>query len=222
MWTRERRLALFSARLFLVILVLSILVGLWISVVSVYLAFEIAAGTDLEGVITTITLPVKLAIAESAYSISFGRDIQLSAEHAGIGLPSAVIPRAIHFFFTLIIPCVYAFYVYVIFCLQKMFASFAAGRPFQSASVHALRLVAWVLIVQYVIGQSTRLLSYWLLTRVEVSGAVSVSPPALFGTSAELSLATGVTLLLIAWAFGRAAVIEQERDTLQQEQDLTI
>ena len=222
MWTHERRLALFGARLLRVILVFSVIACLLVSLFMAYLAYQVATGSSLEGVTINVPLPVKLTIAKSAYDISVGKEVQFDVKNAGIVLPWTAIPKAAHLLLMLAIPCGYAFYTYVIFCLQRMFATFAAGRPFQSASVRALRLIAWVLIVQYAIDQFSRLLGYWILGRIEVSGEVSVAPSAWFGASAGLNLATGVTLLLIAWAFSRAAVIEQERDTLQEEQNLTV
>ena len=226
MLTRERRLALFGARLLRVILGFSVLVLFLSLLLEGFAVYETVTKTDLKWLVVdfdfTLMLPVKMTIAKSAYNVSTGGEFQLTAPYAGIGVPWTAMPETVRFLIALLIPCVLAFYVYVTFCLQKMFASFAAGRPFQSASVHALRLIAWVLIVQYAIGQSTVFLSYWILKRVAVSGEVSVAPPALFQWSDGLNFVIGVTLLLIAWAFSRAALTERERDVLQEEQDLTV
>ena len=224
MLTRERRLALFGARLLRLILVLSVLVFFLCLIMVALAVYEVVAKTDLQWFTFTtdftLMLPIKMTIAKSAYSVLPGGNFQLTTPYVGVGW-SAMLGAA-RLLTALLFLCVYAFYVYVVFCLQKMFASFAAGQPFQSASVRALRLIAWVLIVQYAIDQSTVFLSYWVLDRVKISGEVSVARPGLFQEFDGLNLAVGVTLLLIAWAFSRAALTERERDVLQQEQDLTV
>ena len=218
MWTRERRLALLGARLLKVILVLSWLGGiLALLFVAVYI-FMTATGRG--GVDASLTLPVKLTLPEDAYTIS-AAGVRLVAEGAGIVLPLAATPWVVQVLVLSTGLCACVFCIYLIYYLQKMFAGFAAGRPFQVASVRAIQLVAWGLIVNYAFAQLYRLLSVWVLARTDIVG-VSVTRPPLLGTSAELDLAAGTTLLFIAWAFDHAAKVEKERDVLQEEHEFTV
>lgn len=222
MWTCERRLAFWGARLLNIILAVSLLAGILLLLLMGFLTARHASGADLGGASMTLWLPAELTIARSAYEISAGSEFQLAAGQIGITMPLATTPKAVRLLFPLVVLTWYAFYIYVIYSLQKMFAGFADGQPFQGASVRAIRLVAWVLVIDFANEQFSHLLSLWVFRRVEVTGEVSVTQPPLLATSALLSLAAGVTLFFIARAFGRAALIEAERDILQKEQNLTI